>query len=29
VNFYNKSYTPKDEHMAAYLEELQEMEKRF
>jgi probable phosphoglycerate mutase len=29
VNFSNKSYTPKDEHMAAYLEELQKMEKRF
>ncbi|KAM0917405.1 hypothetical protein ACQ4PT_009539 [Festuca glaucescens] len=29
VNFSNKSYTPKDEHMAAYLEEHREMEKRF
>jgi ribonuclease HI len=29
VNFSNKSYTPKDEHMAAYLEELRKMEKRF
>jgi hypothetical protein len=29
VNFLNKSYTPKDEHMAAYLEELRNMEKRF
>jgi hypothetical protein len=29
VNFLNKSYTPKDEHMAAYLEELRKMEKRF
>jgi hypothetical protein len=29
VNFSNKSYTPKDEHMAAYLEEHQKMEKRF
>jgi hypothetical protein len=29
VNFSNKSYTPKDEHMAAYLEERQKMEKRF
>jgi hypothetical protein len=29
VNFSNKSYTPKDEHMAAYLEELWKMEKRF
>jgi ribonuclease HI len=29
VNFSNKSYTPKDEHMAAYLEEDQKMEKRF
>jgi ribonuclease HI len=29
VNFSNKSYTPKDEHMAAYLEELRTMEKRF
>jgi hypothetical protein len=29
VNFSNKSYTPKDEHMAAYLEEYPKMEKRF
>jgi ribonuclease HI len=29
VNFLNKSYTPKDEHIVAYLEELQKMEKRF
>jgi hypothetical protein len=29
MNFSNKSYTPKDEHMAAYLEELQKMEKCF
>jgi hypothetical protein len=29
VNFSNKSYTPKDEHMAAYLEELWKMEKHF
>jgi ribonuclease HI len=29
MNFSNKSYTPKDEHTAAYLEELQKMEKRF
>jgi ribonuclease HI len=29
VNFSNKSYTPKDEHMAAYLEEHQKMEKRI
>jgi ribonuclease HI len=29
VNFSNKSYTPKDEHMASYLEEHQKMEKRF
>jgi hypothetical protein len=27
VNFSNKSYTPKDEHMAAYLEEHRKMEK--
>jgi hypothetical protein len=26
VNFSNKSYTPKDEHMAAYLEEHRKME---
>jgi ribonuclease HI/transposase InsO family protein len=29
VNFSNKSYTSKDEHMAAYLEEHRKMEKRF
>jgi ribonuclease HI/transposase InsO family protein len=29
VNFSNKSYTPKDEHMEAYLEEHRKMEKRF
>jgi ribonuclease HI len=29
VNFANKSYTPKDEHMAAYLEEHRKMEKQF
>jgi ribonuclease HI len=29
ANFSNKSYTPKDEHMAAYLEEHRKMEKRF
>jgi ribonuclease HI len=29
VNFSNKSYTLKDEHMAAYLEEHQKMEKCF
>jgi hypothetical protein len=29
VNFSNKSYTPKDEHMASYLEEHRKMEKRF
>jgi hypothetical protein len=29
VNFSNKSYTPKDEHMAAYLGEHRKMEKRF
>jgi ribonuclease HI len=29
VNFSNKSYTPKDEHMAAYLEAHRKMEKRF
>jgi probable phosphoglycerate mutase len=29
VNFSNKSYTPKDEHMVAYLEEHRKMEKRF
>ena len=29
VNFSNKEYTPKDEHMEAYLEEMRKMEKRF
>jgi hypothetical protein len=29
VNFSNKSYTPKDEHMTAYLEEHRKMEMRF
>jgi ribonuclease HI len=29
VNFSNKSYTPKDEHMVAYLEEHRKMEKCF
>jgi ribonuclease HI len=29
VNFSNKSYTPKDEHVAAYLEEHRKMEKHF
>jgi hypothetical protein len=29
VNFSNKSYTPKDEQMAAYLEEHRKMEKHF
>jgi ribonuclease HI len=29
VNFSNKSYTPKDEHMTAYLEEHRKMEKHF
>jgi ribonuclease HI len=29
VNFSNKSYTPRDKHMAAYLEEHQKMEKCF
>jgi hypothetical protein len=29
VNFSNKSYTPKDEHMKAYLEEHRKMEKRL
>jgi hypothetical protein len=29
LNFSNKSYTPKDERMAAYLEEHRKMEKRF
>ncbi|XP_073361665.1 uncharacterized protein [Aegilops tauschii subsp. strangulata] len=29
VNFSNKKYKPKDEHMAAYLEEVCKLEKRF
>jgi probable phosphoglycerate mutase len=29
VNFSNKSYMPKNEHMSSYLEEHQKMEKRF
>jgi ribonuclease HI len=29
VNFSNKSFTPKDEHMAAYLEEHRKMKKCF
>jgi ribonuclease HI len=29
MNFSNKSYTPKDEHTVAYLEEHRKMEKRF
>jgi ribonuclease HI len=29
VNFSNKSYTPKDEHMATYVEEHRKMEKCF
>ena len=29
VNFSNKEYTPKDEHMEVYLEEVRKMEKRF
>ena len=29
VNFSNKEYKPKDEHMEAYLEEVRKMEKRF
>jgi hypothetical protein len=29
VTFSNKSYTPKDEHIVAYLEEHRKMEKRF
>ena len=29
VNFSNKSYTPKDSHMAAYLEEVRKLEKHF
>ncbi|XP_073353817.1 uncharacterized protein [Aegilops tauschii subsp. strangulata] len=29
INFSNKEYTPKDEHMEAYLEGVRKMEKRF
>jgi hypothetical protein len=29
MNFSNKSYTPKDEHMAAFLGEHRKMEKHF
>ena len=29
VNFSNKAYKPKDEHMEAYLEEVRKMEKQF
>ena len=29
VNFSNKEYTPKDEHMEAYLKEVRKMEKQF
>ena len=29
VNLSNKEYTPKDEHMEAYLEEVHKIEKRF
>ena len=29
VNFSNKKYTPKGEHMEAYLEEVRKMEKQF
>ncbi|XP_073363155.1 uncharacterized protein [Aegilops tauschii subsp. strangulata] len=29
VNFSNKEYKPKDEHMVAYLEEVRKIEKRF
>ena len=29
VNFSNKSYKPKDGHMAAYLEEFRRLEKHF
>ena len=29
VNFSNKAYKPKDEHMEAYLEEVRKIEKRF
>ena len=29
VNFFNKEYKPKGEHMEAYLEEVRKIEKRF
>ena len=29
VDFSNKKYKPKDDHMGAYLEEVRRMEKRF
>lgn len=29
VNFYNKVYEPKDEHMEAYLTKVRKMEKQF
>ena len=29
VNFSNKKYKPKDEHMAAYLEEVRKLENHF
>ena len=29
INFSNKDYTPKDEHMEAYLAEVRKMEKQF
>ena len=29
VNFSNKEYRPKEEHMEAYLEEVRKMEKQF
>ena len=29
INFSNKEYTPKDEHMEAYLTEVRKMEKKF
>ena len=29
VNFSNKSYKPKDDHMAAYLEEVRKLENHF
>src|SRR3989337_627171 len=29
VNFSNKAYKPKDEHMEAYLEEVRKIEKQF